>query len=111
MKKDWNNLWNVFYIQKDLPWFLAELSDAIDWTPCPSSCGWTAIKSRTLTTDIGSTDNATTRNGSADGTANGSSNGSSNGSPIGSSNGSANTQFAFCKLNPCYGKWQLLKLL
>ncbi len=99
MKKDWNNLWNVFYIKKGLPWFLAELSDAIDWTPCPSSCGWTAIKSRTLPMDIGLTDNATTTNGSADGTANG------------SANGSANTQFAFCKLNPCYGKCQILQQL
>ncbi len=72
------------------------MSSATDWTPCSSTCGWTAIKSRTLTADVGSTDNLPTLDlGLTDNLAT-ATNKSSNGSTI--------TQFAFCKLNLCDGK-------
>ncbi len=75
---------------KVLPWVPAE-STVSDWTPCSSSCGWTAIKSRTIRTDNnGLMDNVTMSNGAMNGSTN-------NRSTI-------ITQFAFCKLNPCNGK-------
>ncbi len=80
---------------------MAETYSATDWTPCPSSCGWTDIKSRTLTVDIGLTNNLTTSDlGSMDNITTTTTNGSIN------YNVSTETQFAFCKLNPCDGKWQ-----
>ena len=90
------NLWNFVNFFQVLPWLLAEMSSSTDWTPCSSSCGWTAIKSRTLTSDIESTDNLTTTdNGSMDNITTVTNE---------SSTGSSINQFAFCKLNPCNGK-------
>ena len=87
---------NFLNFLKVLPWLLAEMSSATDWTPCSSTCGWTAIKSRTLTADIGSANNLTTSDLGLMDNITTTTNESSNGSTI--------KQFAFCKLNPCDGK-------
>jgi hypothetical protein len=90
------HLLNFYFsiLLKVLPWPLAE-STTSDWTPCSSSCGWTAIKSRTLAMDNSRLmDNFTMPNRSSNGSSNGTANNRS----------TIITQFAFCKLDPCNGK-------